>query len=227
MNKGTFKAVIFISAFLLLAAGLIALFTNVSGGGNDANTPSNSPSAVVTPTPATSTPSLTITPSPIVLITPSPTPVATPVPTPQPTPTPAPTPKPDFVDYKLGSGTFSSDTGVTINLHAYWSAKTVGRNQVEVEVNAELESYNLQLNPSAKALTISINGQQIALDVPEVNIDTNTLTRTDLGTHKVVLDLAEGQSKDIPINVQWKFGGVYSGVDLSVIEVTGTIPLSR
>ncbi len=226
MNKNTLKAVVFIAAFLLLAAGLIALFTDISGSGeHDSPNTSNAPQTVVTPTPATSTPIPTPTPQTTIVITPTPKP--TPTPTPTPISQPTPTPKPDFVDYNLGSGTFSSDTGVTINVHAQWSAKTMGRNKVEITVKAELESYTLQLNPSAKALIISINGQQTALDVPEVNIDTNTLTRTDLGTHKVVIDLAEGQSKDIPVNVQWQFGGIYSGVDLSVVEASGTIPLKR
>lgn len=235
MTKGTFKAVIFISMFLVLAAGLIALFTDSSGNANTPPDPNGGSTAVIA-TPeaeASPTPTLAPTPPPVTVTTPRPTPVPTPRPTPKPTPvptpkpTPAPTPKPAFVDYSLGSGSFSSDTGVTINIHANWKAETAGKNQVKITVDSVLESYSLHLKPGLKAVVISINGQRLVLDGPELNLDTDTIKHTPLGSHTVTVNLAEGQSATIPISVEWKFGGVYSGVDLSVITAGGDITLSR
>ena len=231
MTRGTFKAVIFISVFLLLAAGLIALFTDSAPSAQTPSDQGGSTAVIATPetestpapTPPTQAPVYVPTPVP----TARPTPVPTPKTTPKPTPVPTPVPTPSFVDRSLGSGSFSSDTGVTINVKAKWKAETAGKNQVKVTVDGLVESYSLHLKPGLKAVVITINGQRLALDGPEMNLDTQTLTTTPLGSHTVTLNLAEGQSATIPVSVEWKFGGVYSGVDLSVISAGGDITLSR
>ena len=65
---------------------------DVTGGGDELQTTTETPSQEVTPTPTvTLTPTPTVTPTPTPTVTPTPTPTVTPMPTPTVTPTPTPT----------------------------------------------------------------------------------------------------------------------------------------
>ena len=74
----------------------------------------------------------------------------------------------------LGSGTFRSDSGTSINIHADWSALVSGPNTVDITVTAYVDSYSLFTTASPEALYVSVDGQYISLASPTIEIPTTT-----------------------------------------------------
>lgn len=230
LMKNKLVVVLFIVVFVLLVAVICSLLTDDQGVSDidDIRLSTASPSAsagtgvvtsIATPTP---TPSGAATPTPSLL----PLPTAEPTPTPSPTPVPTPTPTPAGTE--LGSGSFSGSSGapITLNLIADWSAKTVDANTVAVTVTVSAESYQLHLS-ATKSLHVSLNGEYVTLDVPELTYDESTLAKNELASTTINIDLPEGSSNSYTLAVEWQFGGVYGGVEVPVVECGGTISLSR
>lgn len=127
----------------------------------------------------------------------------------------------------LGSGSFKSDTGLWINTTASWSAKTVSSTKAEVTVKVDLASYSLYLGGGNRGLTVKLGDQSASAVVPAINLDTDTEVITELGTLTFTIDLAEGQTKTLPLEAIWYFGGTYSGKDLPTVTCGGDITLKR
>ena len=149
----------------------------------------------------------------------------------EPRPEPSATPEPPEEEpapavAAKGSGTLRSDSGAKINIRTEyeWRSSEGASDSVEVTIKVILESYSLHLSAVPKSVVINLDGQYISLDAPEVDYDGSELLTTTLAEKTFTADIpADGR---LPVSVEWHFGGSYSGVDLDVIECSGTIDLN-
>lgn len=228
MNKGRIKAVLLIIVFLLVVALICSWLTNTDKTeeqpAENTNPPEESSNVIVIDPNGTQSAAPVNTPAPVT--TPAPTPTPTPAPTPTPVPTPTPTPTPQYGD-SLGSGSFKSDTGLPINLRADWSVKTVSASQVEVTIKVSVDSYAIHLQAVPYAVKLNVNGEYVSMDAPAVDYDGSAATNTVFGSKIFTVNLSEGSSANIPVAIEWHFGGTYGGEQLDVLECGGTISVSR
>ena len=237
MNKGRIKAVLFLVVFLLVMAVAVNLLLDMDRERREvvhlpaaapaAETPAETPTPVQTPAP---TPVQTPAPTPVP--TPAPTPVPTPAPTPDPylsapSPTPVPTPVPVPVGQELGSGRFTSETGVGMNVRAEWRANVLDQSRVQVTVQVYLDSYSLQITEARNSLNVSVGDSYKTADTPTVNLEDNAKHETLLATTEHTVNLSDGESRSFPVQVEYYFGGTYMKKDLPVIECGGSITLAR
>ena len=97
-----------------------------------------------------------------------------------------------------------------------------------VLVTVTLNSYSIHVNALPQKLNIGLNGQYVSLDSPEIHYDSNTaLLSTQLGSQSFTVQLAEGSSRDLDLQVEWHWGGKYGGVDIPVIECGGRFSVAR
>lgn len=223
--KNKITAILFIVVFLLIVAVVFTFFSSLDKKPAESpSLPSAEPSdAIIDYSPEPSQPAETVAPT---------APASTPVPTPPPTPTPTPSAEPEPsapVSYgsELGSGSFKSDTGAKLDIHADWSAKTISSTQVEVSVKVMLDSYSLHLQAVPNSVNINLGGQYVSLDAPAVEYDGAEALTTELASKTFTVELSEGQSDDLSLAVEWHFGGSYGNMDLPVLECGGTVSLSR
>ena len=228
--KGKFTAVLFILVFILIAAGVFAVLSELdsmrpaepaSSGGSDAY-------SVVSPDPVSTPFALpTPTPLPTVIVNATPVPAATPAPTPLPVSTPYAAP----VQTTLATGSFSSDTGTWLNITADWSVKSLNQEQVQVTVSVSAVSYALQTQALSRTLNISLDGQYVSLDAPAINYTGESQVASSLGTQNFTVDLPANSSKALALQVEWQFGGTYGGpngtLELPVLECGGAINVAR
>ncbi|MBR0160850.1 MAG: hypothetical protein IJQ02_06200 [Oscillospiraceae bacterium] len=128
----------------------------------------------------------------------------------------------------LGSGSFRSDTGVSLNIRADWSAVVSGDNSVDVTVSVYAEHFSLQTTATPGALNIALGKQYVSLSSPAIVQENNIRTDTLINQNTFRVNLAGGESLDeLPLAVEWAFRGSYSGKDLDAIECGGTISLHR
>lgn len=232
MNKGRIKAVLFLVVFLLVMAVAVNLLLDMDRERREVvHLPVDTPAATETPA---RTPAPAETPAPI--LTPAPTPVPTPAPTPVPTPDPylnAPSPTPEAtpvpvpVGQELGSGRFTSETGVGMNVRAEWKANVLDQSRVQVTVQVYLDSYSLQITEARNSLNVSVGDSYKTADTPTVNLEDNAKHETLLAVTEHTVDLSDGQSASFPVQVEYYFGGTYMKKELPVIECGGSITLER
>ena len=128
----------------------------------------------------------------------------------------------------LGSGTFRSDSGTSINVHADWNAVVSGANTVDVTVTAYVDSYSLYTTASPDVLNIAVDGQYFSLASPAIEIPTTTQpVSTQINSRTVTVTLSGGETRNIPVEVIWHYRGTYGGTYLDAIECGGNITLSR
>ena len=231
MARGKIKAVLFIVVFVLaVAIGCNTLIgmANLNKEQPEDTTdpflisPSASPDAGAAATPTTAP---TVAPTVVPTVAPTVAPTIAPAPTPTPTPVPTATPAP--AGQVLGSGSFSSETGVPINIRANWTATVLDSERVQVKVEVILDSYALHIAESYGALNVSVGDQYASSSTPAVDYDGNEQLSTVLGSTTHTLNLAQGQSSSFTMAVEYHFGGTYSDQELPVIECGGSIQLSR
>lgn len=159
--------------------------------------------------------------------TPTPAPTPTPEVTPAPTPVPTPTPEPQPLGTPLGGGTFSSNTEKWIDVDAIWNAEANDVNTVKITVVVNLRSYRIQIGEKRNALEISVGDETTAIDVQALNIETSSEVTTELGTYDFIVNAPIGKATIVPLTVNWKYGGIYSGTQLDVITAEGDIIIDR
>ena len=232
MDKRRIKAVIFILLFLLVMAVAVNLLLDMEKdkrevvhlpGESAAPAPTEAPAP--TPVPATPAPTPAPTPTPEPTRDPYIDTPATPVPTLQPLPTPTGTPTPEGEE--LGTGTFRSETGVGLNVRAEWTANVMDAKHVRVTVQIWLDSYSLHLIQVNNCVNVSVGESYVTANAPAVDIDDNSAHQTLLATTEHVVNLADGESRSFPVQVEYQFGGVYQQQELPVIECGGAIELKR
>lgn len=132
------------------------------------------------------------------------------------------------VGTSLGSGTFRSDSGTSINIHADWTAVVSGADTVDVTVTVFVDSYSLFTTASPEALNISVDGKYVSLASPAIEIQGNAgQVSTLINNRSFPISLSGGEKRTIPIEVIWNYRGTYGNVYLETIECGGTITLSR
>lgn len=227
MRKGKIKAILFLVVFLLITATAITLLLDMEKERQEVQNLGYDPYKA-TPAP---TERPTVTPMPVSTIMPTPvpaTPVPTPPPTPVPTPTPAPTPTPVPVGQVIGNGSFTSNTGVPMNVRAVWTATVLDADRVRVKVEVYLESYSLQITASRNAVNVSVGESYVSADTPTVDIDDNsTIHSSLLATTEHTVNLENGEVRSFPVQVQYLFRGEYFKKAIDTVECGGMIELSR
>ena len=156
----------------------------------------------------------------------TPRPTATPTPAPTATPTPAPEPSSAPSGKVIASGAFDSATGCGINTRTQWTAAENGDSSVLLTLKVYGRSYSVSIG--ARGYTVTVNGVSAAGMTRAVEVDSaNSVVETLLFTYSTEIDLAAGESAQLPVSVDWKYDGQYSGQPLDVIHSDSTLSLSR
>ena len=128
----------------------------------------------------------------------------------------------------IGSGTFRSDTGTALNIHADWEASVNGAGAVDITVTVYADHYSLITYATPEALQISVDNQFVSLASPGIDYDgANGPAVTEINSRTFTINLAAGEVRTVPVQVVWLYRGSYSGVDLATIECGGSITVSR
>ena len=148
------------------------------------------------------------------------------------TPTqPAPAEEQPFTPAVIGTGTFVSDSGTWLNIHADWSVKTISTSQIEVTVTVYVDHQSLFTGAIDDSVGIQVDGQYVTFNSPKINYDKNDPKMTELASHTFTVDLAQGESRNIGINVAWGYGGEYGSpkgrVKIDSLECGGTVAVTR
>ncbi len=200
------------------------------GAGSASQTPvqqdTSNPIIINTPNPS-DRPVETAEPTPTPTADPEPKPEPSPEQTPEPSPEPSsePVPEPEISGVQIGEGTFRSDTGVSFNIVADWKAVSLPDGKVEVKVSVSLESR--MLHTIAQPLTISLGTQSVTITAAAVDYDERELLVSPMGSKTFTIDLAQGESVTLPLEVEWQFRGRYSGEDFPTLGCGGDITLER
>ena len=201
-----------------------ALPTTAPAGGNGSGG-----STYTAPTQAPA-PTRAPTPAPTQAPAPAPAPTQAPAPAPAPTeaPAPAPTQVPEvaFTPVQMGTGSVDSETPTGLNILAEWSAKAISPTQMEVTVTVyclHQTLYTGAYNP----VNFLVDGQYASVYGRQIESDSYEFHSTELASKTFTIDLAQGESKTFWINVEWEYGGRYSGVQLDSIECGSNITLRR
>ena len=155
-------------------------------------------------------------------------PTSAPTETPRPTETPEPTPEPSSepVGKVIAYGAFDSATGCGLNTCTQWTASEKDGGTVLLTFKVYARSYSVGIGQ--RAYTITVNGASASGTTRAVEVDSpNAIVDTLLFTYTAEIDLPAGQSADVPVSVDWKYNGQYSGQDLDVIHSESVISLSR
>lgn len=226
MTRGKFRALLILTAILLIGAVLCSFAAGKSFKEDKGQPQETSQPSIIIETPVPPTPGSHSAPTPPPVSTPTPTPAPTPTPTPTPTPAPTPTPTPTYNEV-LKSGSIRSDTGTAIDLITEYTVVSLDANTVQVTVNVSLQSRSLISRELPGSVTILVGGNEGYLGSPEINHEGNDVITTKFGSKTFTVSAPSGTTTDIPIRVTWAFGGTYSGVDLSTIECKGSCVLTR
>lgn len=176
----------------------------------DLSTPAPTETPAPTPTPTPTTPPATDPPA---------TPQPTPTPTPEPTDTPAPTATPSY-GAEISRGSFSSDTGTSMNMNVEWVAYDNGSGNAVIAVTGTVSSYSLQLMGLYDAATIEMAGYSTTCDTRSIYINEDTARVTSPLFH-TTLTVPLGTCDDL--TVSWRYGGTYSGVSLPTVDASGYV----
>ena len=156
----------------------------------------------------------------------TPRPTATPTPAPTATPTPAPEPSSAPSGKVIASGAFDSATGCGINTRTQWTAAENGDSSVLLTLKVYVRSYSVSIG--ARGYTVTVNGVSASGMTRAVEVDSaNSVVETLLFTYSTEIDLAAGESAQLPVSVDWKYDGQYIGQPLDVIHSDSTLSLSR
>ena len=146
--------------------------------------------------------------------------------TPEPTPTPTPEPSSEPAGKVIAYGAFDSATGCGLNTRTQWTASEKDGGTVLLTFKVYARSYSVSIGQ--RAYTITVNGSSASGTTDAVEVDSpNAIVDTLLFTYTAEIDLPAGQSADVPVSVDWKYNGQYSGQELDVIHSESVISLSR
>ena len=92
-------------------------------------------------------------------------------------------------------------------------------------MSVSLESRMLQTR--AQPLKISLGAQSVTITAPAVDYDEKANLVTPMGSKTFTIDLAQGETVTLPLEVEWQFHGTYSGQDFPTLVCGGDITLER
>ena len=122
---------------------------------------------------------------------------------------PSPTPTPTVTSG--GSGQFSTDTGVTLNMFIDWTAAKTADGNFDLTVTASLLSGPLSATQFPDNLCFNIGGNTYYKTAPAIAIDAGMVT-TPLGSQTVTVPPG-----NVTVSVSWSFQGTYSGKDIGYL----------
>ena len=137
---------------------------------------------------------------------------------------PSTEPTPSVKEYNL-TGSFSSDTGTTLNLEIVYAVTTVEAGLHKVTVTVYLDSYSLSCNSRTNCNTITIGDNDYVFSTGAIVYNSGTgRHRTELSTAEA-LYTDEELPEELQIGATWLFKGTYSQVEIDTLEVSGSVAL--
>ena len=76
-------------------------------------------------------------------------------------------------------------------------------------------------------VNIMVDGQYATAEAKKIDSDSYDAQKTEIASRTFTIDLSQGSSKTFWVNVEWEYGGTYSGVRLDSIECGGNVTLTR
>ena len=252
-NGMKIKVTLFLVLFLIVIALIIYIMTSGSGTERELYNPNPivataPPVSSATPVPIPSPLPATPIPTPVPTFSPTPyQPAATPyiaqtpdpyaytVPTPDifladtPVPFAEETPYSIFSSPSL-SGSFMSDSGARLNIHADWIVIPAG-STAEISVIVYADHYSIQ-HHSYQSLFITLGNSTQTLYASEIYSDSNELQHTELGRTSFTVPYSPGQLQTYPLDIKWRFNGTYgkdangNPVQLDTIECGGILTIA-
>lgn len=116
----------------------------------------------------------------------------------------------------LASNSFSSNTGVGLNINVSWQATDLGGGRARISVSGSVSSYDLDV--MALPVTISFAGYSTTVTGSSISVGSGMSTNPLFSTS---FDVDAGAAGDM--TVSWNFGGTYSDVDLPQVVATGYV----
>lgn len=137
-----------------------------------------------------------------------------PKPTAKPTDPPPPTEAPGT---SVGSGSFSSNTGASLNISVSWEAKDQGNDTCRVYINGSVNSYSLEVG--SRPVSISFGGYSTSVMGKSLNVSSNSMTSSSL--FSTYIDVPSGTSGTM--TVSWNYNGTYSEVQIGEVVASGGV----
>ena len=235
---GTIVGTIIILLLLLLI--IIALIILLRGG-DSGQQPAAEPEPTAELEEPTPTPKPTQKPTPTPTPTPSPTaepseepPAPSPEETAKPSPSPSAAPKssPTFIpppsvapaEGAKSSGSFSSNSGTSLNTLVSWNATPKDDGTVQLEVKLLLGACRIDVTQKATGAALNIGGTDYSFDTPAVAQESNDLSTHWLCTKSITLPYTPGMS--VPISSVYHYGGTYNGVSIDDLTAEGSAVIS-
>ncbi len=202
---------------VIIAVELVVLF------GLSDKTPAPLPTAAPTAEPYIA-PTSEPTPVPPPVATAVPTPVPTPEPTSAPTPSPSPSPSPSPTPQatpepsgtRLGSGSFQSDTGTSLNMIVRWTAYE-NNGELDLYLDGYLSSYSLIVGARPGGVTVTLGGVSRSFDGAAIEV-AGGYAESLLFSGKMTVPLGGGD-----MTVSYNYKGTYSDTDLPTIDAVGAV----
>jgi len=216
MSTSKLKATVLIAAILIVLAVIVSIATGktVKDKTDDIN-PTSDPQSTVSPEPSAEPDEPDVD-----------EPEQSEEPTqPVETPKPAESKAPVSSRTVTGSGSMSSNTGTNLNLLVKWNTVAVNDKEVSVVFDIYANCYTLNSSAKYQALKLVVDGKEYVMNAPNISSSSSTPTSVKLCSATVKMDLAEGESVSVPVSAEWKFEGTYSGVDIDIIETSGTLSI--
>lgn len=142
-------------------------------------------------------------------------PTQAPQPTQAPTQAPtAPPTDPPVTQTVTASNSFSSDTGVGLNLGVSWQAVDNGDGTTTISIVGTIYSYTV--NVMALPISINFSGYSQSVTGNSINITSSTITSNRL--FSTSMTVATGTSGTM--TVSWSYNGTYQDTELGTITAT-------
>lgn len=116
----------------------------------------------------------------------------------------------------VASGSFSSQTGTSLNILVSWSVSMDGLGLKTLYVTVSSMSYSLYSGALSNAVELSVNGMMYSATPNAVNYTGNSIATNVLASFAI--PNAVGPAS---INAVWHFNGTYSGVAINSISAYG------
>ena len=139
---------------------------------------------------------------------------------PDPTKAPAPTAAPTSAPTQAppagtvtASNSFSSSTGVGLNMSVSWTATDLGNGTTRITINGTVNSYELHV--MRLPVSISFSGYSASITGNGIDVGDGLHSTTLFSTS---MDVASGTSGTM--TVTWNYNGEYSGTSISAITAS-------
>ena len=116
----------------------------------------------------------------------------------------------------VSSGSFSSQTGTSLNILVSWSVAMDGLGMKTLYVTVSSMSYALYSGALSNGVELTVNGMMYTATPNAVNYSGNSLATNVLASFAILNAVGPAQ-----INAVWHFNGTYSGIAINAITAYG------